>query len=270
MKRILSYITVIFPFMLLLSSCGEKERVIPKEKMAEIYAGMYVIDQWLDDNRSLRHEADTSLVYAPILDRYGYTYDDYLNSVSVYMEDPMRYSRILRRTSEILNGRLSELKAEKKAREDAVRESRRLDSLRNLVRLDIDSLMSIMVRVNPSDSLVVGPDSLGFLDFRFVQSGDTTYAGPALVIKSDSLALASDSLKVASDALDALESAAGKNSRIDHFYPAGKKLDTKRSLRDIILEPAETKKRVPEGQPDESGAVGRKVLLPRDTLINVK
>ena len=45
--------------------------------MAEIYAEMYVLDQWLDENRSLRREADTSLVYAPVLDKYGYTYDDY-------------------------------------------------------------------------------------------------------------------------------------------------------------------------------------------------
>lgn len=202
MKRFPAYIFVLtLAVGLSLASCGKRERVIPKEKMSEIYAEMYVLDQWLDENRSLRREADTSLVYAPVLEKYGYTYDDYLNSVSAYMKDPTRYSRILRRTSEILNGRLSELKAEKKAREDALRESRRLDSLRNLVRLNVDSLMRVMSRTNPSDSVTVAWDSLNCLVFRFVQASDTTYDGPAMIIRADTSDVAADSLAVVSDSI---------------------------------------------------------------------
>ena len=195
MRHFPAYLVALLALVSALVSCGKNGRVIPKEKMAEIYAEMYVMDQWLDDNRSLRREADTSLVYAPVLDRYGYTYDDYLNSVSTYMKDPTRYSRILRRTSEILNGRLAELKAEKKAREEALKESRRLDSLRNLVRLNLDSLMKTMARTNPSDSLAAGLDSLGFVEFRFVQTNDTTFDGPAMIIRIDSSVLSvADSL----------------------------------------------------------------------------
>ena len=202
MKRFPAYLVVLaLAVGLSLASCGKKERVIPREKMAEIYAEMYVLDQWLDENRSLRREADTSLVYAPVLDKYGYTYDDYLNSVNVYMKDPTRYSRILRRTSEILGSRLTELKVEKKAQEDALKESRRLDSLRNLIHLNVDSLMNSMVRTAPSDSLVTAFDSLGFVDFRFVQTSDTTYDGPAMVIRIDSLAVTADSLTVLTDTL---------------------------------------------------------------------
>ena len=197
--------------------------------MAEIYAEMYVLDQWLDDNRSLRREADTSLVYAPVLDKYGYTYDDYLNSVDVYMKDPTRYSRILRRTSEILGSRLTELKAEKKAQEDALKElqekydklqkeSRRLDSLRNLIHLNVDSLMNSMVRTAPSDSLVTAFDSLGFVDFRFVQTSDTTYDGPAMVIRRDSLAVVADSLTVLTDTLP--EKKNPQNTAIDGTQPS--------------------------------------------------
>ncbi len=213
MKKFPSYSLVLTLVLgLLLASCGKKERVIPKEKMAEIYAERYVLDQWLDDNRSLRREADTSLVYAPVLEKYGYTYDDYLNSVNAYMKDPTRYSRILRRTSEILGDRLTELKAEKKAQEDALKESRRLDSLRNLVHLNVDSLMNSMVRTNPSDSLVAALDSLGLVDFRFVQTSDTTYDGPAMVIRTDSLAVAADSLVVAADSLVAVTDVSSADS----------------------------------------------------------
>lgn len=182
--------------LLTLFSCSQKkERVIPRDRLSEIYAEMFVLDQWLDDNRDLRRTADTSLVYAPVLEKYGYTYDDYLRSVDFYMKDPTRYSRILRSSSEILNGRLSALKAEKKAMEDARREKERRDSLLNTVRINVDSLMRLMMRSNPCDSLTVGWDSLKCLELRFVQTSDTTYEGPAMVFRTDSaLVAAADSL----------------------------------------------------------------------------
>lgn len=261
MKRFPAYLVVLaLAVGLSLASCGKKERVIPKEKMAEIYAEMYVLDQWLDDNRSLRREADTSLVYAPVLDKYGYTYDDYLNSVDVYMKDPTRYSRILRRTSEILGSRLTELKAEKKAQEDALKESRRLDSLRNLIHLNVDSLMNSMVRTAPSDSLVTAFDSLGFVDFRFVQTSDTTYDGPAMVIRIDSLAVASDSLTVLKDTLPEKAEVDGTKSEVTR-----KESGTVSVKTDLIPE-----SRSVDGQPSYSSAK-RRILIPtRDTLIKVK
>lgn len=206
MKRFTAYFVAFLALVSVSASCGKKERVIPREDMAEIYAEMYVLDQWLDENGSFRREADTSLVYEPVFEKYGYTTDDYLRSVDVYMKDPTRYSRILRRTSEILNARLTELKAEKKAREEALEESRRLDSLRNLVRLNVDSLMKTMARTNPSDSLAAGLDSLGFVDFRFVQTSDTTFDGPAMVIRIDFAVLSvADSLAaIAADSLAAV------------------------------------------------------------------
>lgn len=261
MKRFPAYLVVLaLAVGLSLASCGKKERVIPKEKMAEIYAEMYVLDQWLDDNRSLRREADTSLVYAPVLDKYGYTYDDYLNSVDVYMKDPTRYSRILRRTSEILGSRLTELKAEKKAQEDALKESRRLDSLRNLIHLNVDSLMNSMVRTAPSDSLVTAFDSLGFVDFRFVQTSDTTYDGPAMVIRIDSLAVAADSLTVLTDTLPEKAEVDGTKSEVTRKESGIVSVKT-----DLIPE-----SRSVDGQPSYSSAK-RRILIPtRDTLIKVK
>ena len=261
MKRFPAYLVVLaLAVGLSLASCGKKERVIPREKMAEIYAEMYVLDQWLDDNRSLRREADTSLVYAPVLDKYGYTYDDYLNSVDVYMKDPTRYSRILRRTSEILGSRLTELKAEKKAQEDALKESRRLDSLRNLIHLNVDSLMNSMVRTAPSDSLVTAFDSLGFVDFRFVQTSDTTYDGPAMVIRRDSLAVTSDSLTVLKDTLPEKAEVDGTKSEV-----TGKESGTVSVKTDLIPE-----SRSVDGQPSYSSVKRRRLVPTRDTLIKIK
>lgn len=265
MKRFPAYLVVLaLAVGLSLASCGKKERVIPKEKMAEIYAEMYVLDQWLDDNRSLRREADTSLVYAPVLDKYGYTYDDYLNSVNVYMKDPTRYSRILRRTSEILGSRLTELKAEKKAQEDALKESRRLDSLRNLIHLNVDSLMNSMVRTAPSDSLVTAFDSLGFVDFRFVQTSDTTYDGPAMVIRIDSLAVAADSLTVLTDTLP--------EKKNPHAEVDGTKSEVTRKESGTVSVKTDLipESRSVDGQPSYSSVKRRRLVPTRDTLIKIK
>lgn len=265
MKRFPAYLVVLaLAVGLSLASCGKKERVIPREKMAEIYAEMYVLDQWLDENRSLRREAETSLVYAPVLDKYGYTYDDYLNSVNVYMKDPTRYSRILRRTSEILGSRLTELKVEKKAQEDALKESRRLDSLRNLIHLNVDSLMNSMVRTAPSDSLVTVLDSLGFVDFRFVQTSDTTYDGPAMVIRRDSLAVVADSLTVLTDTLP--------EKKNPHAEVDGTKSEVTRKESGTVSVKTDL---IPESrsidkQPSYGSAIRRRLVPTRDTLIKIK
>lgn len=265
MKRFPAYLVVLaLAVGLSLASCGKKERVIPREKMAEIYAEMYVLDQWLDENRSLRREADTSLVYAPVLDKYGYTYDDYLNSVNVYMKDPTRYSRILRRTSEILGSRLTELKAEKKAQEDALKESRRLDSLRNLIHLNVDSLMNSMVRTAPSDSLVTVLDSLGFVDFRFVQTSDTTYDGPAMVIRRDSLAVVADSLTVLTDTLP--------EKKNPHAEVDGTKSEVTRKESGTVSVKTDLipESRSVDGQPSYSSVKRRRLVPTRDTLIKIE
>ena len=191
-RRLPAYLLLV---LCLISSCKRGNRVIPKDKFAEIYAEMFVLDQWLDDNRDVRRRADTTLVYAPVLDKYGYTYDDYLASVDKYMKDPMRYSRILRSTAEILNNRLENLKsiqAEELAKERA---ARRLDSLIRSVNFDMDSVLMAMMRVHPTDSIVAVADSDGFLSFRFVCVSDTVYDGPDMVLK-DSLELAKDSLEM--------------------------------------------------------------------------
>ena len=62
-------------------SCGGDVKVIPKDEMAEIYAEMLLMDQWIAAHPQARRTADTSFVYEPIFEKYGYTSDDYRSSV---------------------------------------------------------------------------------------------------------------------------------------------------------------------------------------------
>lgn len=71
-------------------------RVIPAQTLSEIYADMFLADQWIGNNYSARRVADTSLFYEPIFHKYGYTTADYDASVRHYIEKPDDYAKILK------------------------------------------------------------------------------------------------------------------------------------------------------------------------------
>ena len=79
MKHIL---TLLAACILIISSCKRgDEKIIPRKDMAKIYAEMLVVDQWVQLDQAVRKTMDTTLVYEPILEKYGYDSDDYRNSV---------------------------------------------------------------------------------------------------------------------------------------------------------------------------------------------
>lgn len=104
MKPSCKHILPMAALCLLLSSCGGRD-IIPRATMAEIYADMFLADQWLYDHASERSVADTSLFYDPILARYGYTFEQYDKSVKHYMKDPERFSKVFRIATEKLRSR---------------------------------------------------------------------------------------------------------------------------------------------------------------------
>ena len=55
-----------------MASCGNREHIISRGDMARIYADMYLMDQWIMEHSENRRAADTSLVYNPIFEKYGY------------------------------------------------------------------------------------------------------------------------------------------------------------------------------------------------------
>ena len=72
--KILKLIFPVVVAIILFSSCSSEEgKVISRRDMAEIYAEMLLTDQWIASRPELRKKADTSLVYEPILNKYGYT-----------------------------------------------------------------------------------------------------------------------------------------------------------------------------------------------------
>lgn len=180
----------IFPVVLalvLFSSCsGEKSKVIPRGDLAEIYAEMLMTDQWIASHPELRKKADTSLVYEPILQKYGYTTQDYVLTMDKYMDDPERYSRILRTTGEILDSRLKELQVK-------MEELQRLEEIRKRlekVRAEVSKYITYKTHYPDTsrkeydhipDSLTVWVDSNHIYCLELIFSHDSLIDGPGLV-----------------------------------------------------------------------------------------
>ena len=195
MKRF-GYIFAAFLSVLLLFSCGFREaKVISRKDMARIYAEMLLTDQWIVTNPSMRRVADTSLVYEPILNRYGYTKEDYILSVNKYMDDPERYSRILRTTGEILDETLSALNDRKEKLEKEAALRRALEEIRIEAEIDIAEYFPYLFDqpyVHYYDSVAVELDSMMVYRLRNVERTDTVFDGIKVIVK-DTLA-AGDSL----------------------------------------------------------------------------
>ncbi len=167
-----------------LVSCRKDEaRVISRGKLSQIYAEMLLTDQWITMTPGMRMIADTSLVYEPILEKYGYTSADYRKTVETYMDDPERYARILRSTSQILDERLRELKSVLKKMEEAENGP---DYVSDFKAEEFFPYMFDEPYVHYYDSLSFEPDSLLQI-YRLipVERKDTIYDRLVMVILSD-------------------------------------------------------------------------------------
>lgn len=117
--------------------------MIPADKLSRIYAEMFLVDQWVRNDRDLSRMADTSLVYEPVLNKYGYTTEDYQATVSAYLEKPGDFAKVFNRTAEMLRARLDDITAREKltAQIDSLYNVRRSRGWRVFTAMDLDSLM---------------------------------------------------------------------------------------------------------------------------------
>ncbi len=88
-----------------LPACQRKDKIIPRDTMVDIYADLFIADQWLKDQSEEFVAADTLRFYEPIFRRYGYTTLDFRNSANHYLRDSRRFARILQRASAKLGER---------------------------------------------------------------------------------------------------------------------------------------------------------------------
>ena len=206
--------------------------------MARIYAEMLLTDQWINDNWVQNRSADTSFVYRPILRRYGYDEKDWRKSVSKYIKDPDRYSRILKKSAAMLEAREKELRL----RLDLINAAERLEQ--EIAGFIPERLYWLAGMRNPDnfveDGLVFYVDSVGGSEWRFdpYRGYDTLFAGPAWKISlRDSVSV--DSLSVSVDSIAPVV-AKPAAERVVNKPVTGKDADRRLSVeadRNLLLRP---------------------------------
>ena len=98
--------------VLLLSVSCTGPRTIPRDKLADIFHDMFLQDQQIKNDVSLKRIADTSLVYQGIFKEYGYDTDDYLHTLNKYIRDPERLSKVFEKVAERLTAEAKDIKKE--------------------------------------------------------------------------------------------------------------------------------------------------------------
>ena len=166
-----------------LCSCGREGKVIPRSKMARIYAEMFLADAWLMNEASpvARYKTDTMAFYEPIFEEYGYTVEDYWASVSHYLLDPDRFSRIVKRSNALLT---AELKALQKAQEEEA--SRPLPREATMTEKVFEIYGRDFKKAFGSNRINLQLDSNGrYVPILVIE--DTMFFGPRMIIAADSL-----------------------------------------------------------------------------------
>ena len=203
--KALRHICLILAVMVMAFSCGNRGKVIPKHKLAAIYARMLVADQRVRNDSKLASVADTTLFYAPILAEFGYTEKDYVRSVGHYMEDPETFGNIFKEAKSILDERIQELTADERA-------ARRADSIRNAIAgkvfLRAPLFMDMWKDSVRHDTVHVSIDTGGLYVWERILP-DTLYRGPAFSLRHelDSAAAVVDSVAAVEPAAESVSTA---------------------------------------------------------------
>ncbi len=185
MKKVFLHIPAVLAALLLCFACSDDEsKVIPRGKMAKIYAEMLVMDQWAVSDSRLRQKADTSLIYEPIFEKYGYDGEDYRASVEYYMNDPERFSRILRESADILDARIEELK---NLKQELMKQEKINRLITDFDISDFYPYLSSEPYVHYYDSLAVELDTLSTYRLVSIERADTLYDCLRMIVQTDTL-----------------------------------------------------------------------------------
>lgn len=89
-------ILVLSAFLLVaVQGCSRRARIIPEEDFINLMMEMFIADQWLREHGDARDQADTTLFFEPIFQKYGYSFKDYDASLYHYTGKINRFSEMV-------------------------------------------------------------------------------------------------------------------------------------------------------------------------------
>ena len=109
MRRVLH---IALALLVLAVSCRKGPQLISRGTMEDIMYEVLLQDQFMKQHSEIKKLADTTLVYGGVFEQFGYTTDDFLYSVSAYLEDPTRMEKIMQKVESRLGKKAKELQVE--------------------------------------------------------------------------------------------------------------------------------------------------------------
>ena len=190
-------------FLALAVSCTGP-RTIPRDKLGDIFHDMFLQDQQIKNDVSLKRIADTSLVYQGIFEDYGYTTDDYLHTINKYIRDPEKLSKVFEKVAERLLDEAKDIKKQVDFEEWQKRflaiYKHRIDTT-SLPRVPLGAVDTMYFRLHKDEvRYFPPPDTLTPVLDTMVFRLDTLAVCETLAL-CDSLAFPADSLKAQPDSL---------------------------------------------------------------------
>ena len=184
-------------FLALAVSCTGP-RTIPRDKLGDIFHDMFLQDQQIKNDVSLKRIADTSLVYQGIFEDYGYTTDDYLHTINKYIRDPEKLSKVFEKVAERLLDEAKDIKKQVDFEEWQKRflaiYKHRIDTT-SLPRVPLGAVDTMYFRLHKDEvRYFPPPDTLTPVLDTMVFRLDTLAVCDTLAL-CDSLAFPADSLK---------------------------------------------------------------------------
>ena len=183
-------------FMVVASCRGP--RTIPRDTLGDIFHDMFLQDQQIKNDVSLRRIADTSLVYEGIFQQYGYDTDDYLYTINKYIRKPDRFAKVFEKVSERLTDEAKDIKKELEFQDWQKKflaiYSHRIDTT-SLPRVPLGAVDTMYFRLHKDEvKYFPPPDTLSPVLDTMVFRLDTLEVCDSLAVLIDSLAVQKDSL----------------------------------------------------------------------------
>lgn len=183
-------------FMVVASCRGP--RTIPRDTLGDIFHDMFLQDQQIKNDASLRRIADTSLVYEGIFQQYGYDTDDYLYTINKYIHKPDRFAKVFEKVSERLTDEAKDIKKELEFQDWQKKflaiYSHRIDTT-SLPRVPLGAVDTMYFRLHKNEvKYFPPPDTLSPVLDTMVFRLDTLEVCDSLKVLIDSLAVQKDSL----------------------------------------------------------------------------
>lgn len=191
------YLRNIVLCLLVAASCTGP-RTIPRDTLGDIFGDMFLQDQQIKNDVSLRRIADTSLVYEGIFESYGYSTDDYLFTINKYIREPEKLSKVFAKVSERLSKEAKDIKKQAEFQEWQKKflaiYKHRIDTT-SLPRVPIGAVDTMYFRLHKDQvRFFPPPDTLTPVLDTMVFRLDTLALADSLAVLSDSLSVQKDSL----------------------------------------------------------------------------